>query len=97
LTQSHVTLRSWKARQIGVLQRLGWTCLPSDTNFFCALPLQGGQVDADLEGMLASLRSHGIKLRDATSFGLPGHVRLSVLAPVAQDALARAWQALPHK
>jgi histidinol-phosphate aminotransferase len=93
LTQSLVTLRSWKERQIGVLQRLGWTCLPSDTNFFCARPLLGGRVGADLDGMLASLRTHGIKLRDAASFGLPSHVRLSVQPPVAQDALARAWRA----
>jgi len=107
LTQSHVTLRSWKARQVGMLQGLGWTCLPSDTNFFCALPRWGEAPDTDINAnanaesaqstVLATLRTHGIKLRDATSFGLPGHVRLSVLAPVAQDALARAWQALPHK
>jgi histidinol-phosphate aminotransferase len=34
-----------------------------------------------------ALREAGIKLRDATSFGLPGHVRLGVLPPDAQDAL----------
>jgi histidinol-phosphate aminotransferase len=40
---------------------------------------------------LARLREQGIKLRDATSFGLPGHVRLGVLSPEAQDALHNAW------
>jgi len=39
---------------------------------------------------LRALRTHGIKLRDCNSFGLPGHVRLGVLAPPAQQALARA-------
>jgi histidinol-phosphate aminotransferase len=41
---------------------------------------------------LASLRNHGIKLRDTTSFGLPGQVRVSVQPPDAQDALRNAWQ-----
>ncbi len=102
LTQSHITLRTWKARQIGVLEGLGWHCLPSDTNFFCAIALAqsppAGHCDAEnglthLQTVLESLRSQGIKLRDAQSFGLPGHVRVSVQAPVAQDALARAWGA----
>ena len=90
LLQSRVTLRHWKQRQISVLQGRGWTCLPSEANFFGARPL-GGAPAADLGVALAPLRSHGIKLRDATSFGLPGHVRVSVQAPVAQAALARAW------
>ena len=84
LAQSLLTLREWKARQITLLQDLGWTCLPSDTNFFCARP---GQV-FDLN----CLRAAGIKLRDITSFGLSGHVRVSVQAPGAQDALALALQ-----
>lgn len=103
LTQSRVTLTQWKARQINLLEGLGWTCLPSDTNFFCARPLgdatdgdPGPNPDLSLEfgAALAGLRQQGIKLRDATSFGLPGQVRVSVQPPVAQDALARAWQSL---
>ena len=42
--------------------------------------------------LLAALRQHGIKLRDCTSFGLPGAVRLGVLQPASQDALQTAWQ-----
>jgi histidinol-phosphate aminotransferase len=78
------TLRSWKTRQITLLERLGWHCLPSEANFFCAR----------LPGMdaLTPLRRAGIKLRDASSFGLPGHVRVGVLAPLAQDALMQALQ-----
>lgn len=88
LQQSLATLREWKARQLAVCETLGWTCLPSNANYFCARPeLQG---EALTQG-LAALRAQGIKLRDATSFGLPGHVRLGVLAPQAQDALQQAW------
>ena len=82
LRQSLLTLAQWKKRQIGLLTSVGWTCLSSDANYFCARP----PVD-DLAALLVSLRAHGIKLRDAASFGLPGHVRLGVLPPEAQDAL----------
>jgi histidinol-phosphate aminotransferase len=79
------TLRGWKARQLALLQNLGWDCTASDTPFFCARPAAGCN--------LIQLRAAGIKLRDTTSFGLPGHVRMSVQAPLAQDALAVALQA----
>ncbi len=83
LTQSLHTLRHWKARQITLLQTLGWTVQPSEANYFCARPPH--PID------LPALRqTHGIKLRDATSFDLPGWVRLGVLEPQAQDALAAA-------
>lgn len=89
LAASRGTLREWKARQIGVCESLGWTCLPSEANFFCAQPaLPEG---LSLQQALAVLRVQGIKLRDTSSFGLPGHVRLGVLAPAAQDALKTAW------
>ena len=90
LADSLVTLRHWKARQIDMCASLGWVCLPSDANFFCAKPAlpQG----LSLDSALAHLRKHGIKLRDTTSFGLPGHVRISVQPPAMQDALAAAWQ-----
>ena len=88
------TLRDWKARQIVLLEALGWHCLPSDGNFFCARP---PRMD-----VLTPLRCAGIKLRDASSFGLPGHVRVGVLSPAAQDALELAWMtaldaASPHQ
>lgn len=92
LATSLTTLREWKARQISVCESLGWKCLPSEANFFCAQPaLPEGLT---LQQALAALRTQGIKLRDTTSFGLPGHVRLGVLAPAAQDALHNAWQQL---
>ncbi|MGB4361384.1 MAG: aminotransferase class I/II-fold pyridoxal phosphate-dependent enzyme, partial [Rhodoferax sp.] len=79
------TLRDWKARQIDMLQTLGWTCLPSEANFFCARPPQ----PIDLSALRAD---HGIKLRDCASFGLPGWVRLGVLGPQAQALLACGLQ-----
>lgn len=87
------TLRSWKVRQVGVCDTLGWRCAPSLANFFCA---DTGMSAPALARALPALRAHGIKLRDAASFGLPGWVRLGVLAPEAQDALRKAWfQCLP--
>jgi histidinol-phosphate aminotransferase len=65
-----------------MLQALGWNCLPSEANFFCAV--------APAAMDMAALRLAGIKLRDATSLGLPGHVRLGVLPPEAQNALQAA-------
>lgn len=93
LAQSLQTLRRWKAQQIDMLTALGWTCLPSDTNFFCAHPTDGPADDADLvtwTATLVQLRHMGIKLRDTASFGLPGHARLGVLPPAAQAALRSA-------
>jgi histidinol-phosphate aminotransferase len=84
LAASLLTLQVWKERQIRILERLGWHCLSSDANFFCARPALGFD--------LTQLRAGGIKLRDTTSFGLPSHVRLGVLSPVAQDALSLALQ-----
>ena len=81
--QSLDTLRQWKQHQVGALENAGWTVMPSNANFFCARPPEG----RDLPTLLATLRAHGIKLRDATSFGLPGWVRLGVLPPMAVDAL----------
>lgn len=84
LAASLPTLRDWKTRQITLLEKLGWHCLTSETPFFCARPAP----DVDL----LQLRAAGIKLRDTTSFGLPDHVRVSVQAPAAQDALEAALQ-----
>jgi histidinol-phosphate aminotransferase len=89
LAASLHTLRAWKARQVALCADLGWTCLPSDANFFCARPALPQALS--LPQALAQLRVQGIKLRDTTSFGLPGHVRMSAQPPASQDAL---WAAL---
>ena len=84
------TLRDWKARQIALCESMGWACLPSNANFFCARPAWPKGLTPQLA--LAGLRRHGIKLRDTSSFALPGFVRVSVQPPAAQDALHQAWQ-----
>lgn len=83
------TLRQWKARQVELLTAQGWQCLPSEANFFTAR-----QPHAQHPLDYAALRAQGIQLRDCTSFGLPGHVRLGVLQPEAQDALVAALHRL---
>lgn len=81
------TLRAWKAQQQALCESLGWAVLPGSlANYFVARP--GVQ---DLPAALAALREEGIKLRDCASFGLPGQVRLGVLAPRACEDLAGAW------
>ncbi|MBT9462704.1 aminotransferase class I/II-fold pyridoxal phosphate-dependent enzyme [Hydrogenophaga sp.] len=82
LTRSLETLREWKHEQLGLLNDLGWRVLPSEANYVCGKPRN--PVDA------MGLRAAGIKLRDTTSFGLPGHWRLGVLPPEAQAALRTA-------
>lgn len=89
LQESLHTLRRWKARQTALLQAQGWQVLPSDAPFFCARPPVADV--ADVPALCAQLRRHGVRLRDCTSFGLPGLVRLGVRAPASQDALLRAW------
>lgn len=81
LAQSRDVLREWKALQQTLLK--AWPCLPGDANFFCLR----AELDAGF------LRTRGIKLRDTTSFGLPGMWRLSVQPPAAQAALCDALEA----
>ncbi len=83
VAQTLPTLREWKQAQIAMLVLLDWQCLPSEANFFCARP----PAPTDLPGLLTFLRSRGIQLRDATSLGLPGWLRLSAQPPAAQQAL----------
>ena len=92
LADCRATLRPWKARQMRLLADEGWQVLPSHANFFVAVPADrvsaGGR--NSMNPWLDGLRRQGFKLRDCASFGLPGHVRLSVAAPATQDALLRA-------
>ena len=93
LVYSLSTLREWKSRQQALCLDLGWAVhAGSLANYFCAQP-----VSTSLRNDLAALRAAGIKLRDTTSFGLPGSVRLGVLAPAAQDALRQAWGAVASR
>ena len=85
------TLRGWKDTQLGLCRSLGWRCLPSEANFFVA-----DLGDTPVRPLLARLRAAGIQARDCASFGLPGHLRLGVLPPTAQQALRTTIGASPH-
>jgi len=92
LCESREHLRAWKQRQIDLLRALGWRVQPSEANFFVAAPegAAGRAASLDLQPWLDALRRRGIKLRDCASFGLPGQVRMAVVAPTVQDLLAAA-------
>jgi histidinol-phosphate aminotransferase len=85
LVDSLQVLQRWKLRQIALCASLGWDCYPSQTNFYMARPRSVLSLPN-----LVQLRKLGFKLRDGTSFGLAGQVRLSVQPPTAQDALVQA-------
>lgn len=80
LARSREALALWMSAQRTALARAGWHGEPSVVPFMLARPAHA----------VGSLRAHGIKLRDASSFGLPGWVRLSAQAPHAQQALLQA-------
>jgi histidinol-phosphate aminotransferase len=88
LIDARHTLMGWKQAQQASLATSGWTPQPSCTPFFLARPAHGDT--HVLNDILSTLRGKGIKLRDASSFGLNGHVRLRVLQPHAQQALISA-------
>lgn len=87
LEASRATLRAWKQAQQALCRDLRWTVLAGDANFFVATA-------PGLAAALPRLRERGVQLRDCASFGLPGHARLCVQPPAAQEALARAWKEL---
>ena len=96
LADARLTLAEWAAMQRAMLTARGWHCAPSDTPFFMATPPwlhHRGPGPTGLDRSLqldVRLRARGIRLREATSFGLPGVFRLSAQAPVAQRVLLDA-------
>jgi histidinol-phosphate aminotransferase len=82
LAGSHGTLRTWTAALRATLTALGLQPAPSVTPFFCA------RLPAAAEP--TALRRHGVAVRDTTSFGLPGWMRVSAQPPQALDALCSA-------
>ncbi|RZI83642.1 MAG: aminotransferase class I/II-fold pyridoxal phosphate-dependent enzyme [Rubrivivax sp.] len=87
LARSRQTLGLWMSAQQQALTRLGWHGEPSVVPFQLVRP-----APVSVPNLLTTLRAQGIKLRDASSFGLPGWVRLSAQAPQAQQALIQALQ-----
>lgn len=84
LATSRESLREWRAQLLSGLSAAGWTYRASSTHFLLARP---PIPVADVPRWLTELRRHGIKLRDATSFGLPGWVRLRSMPVAMQDLL----------
>ncbi|MEG0413789.1 MAG: aminotransferase, partial [Comamonas sp.] len=96
LQASLVQLRHWKTQQLQLCADLGWAVLPGhQANYFVAR--WPARLHASMPQHLAALRGQGIKLRDAASFGLPGCVRMGVLPPASQQALALAWTQLQER
>lgn len=82
LARQRDTLREWKVQLVDVLEELGATVQPSVTPFVCARLPEGVTVEG--------LRQYDMAVRDATSFGWPGWVRINALPPAAVQALAGA-------
>ena len=82
LIQARARLRQWRDDQRGLLADLGWQQRDAEscTPFWLVRPAKP----------LPDLRAHGIKLRDASSFGLPGWLRVATLPPESQQALLKA-------
>lgn len=79
-------LQSCKAAQDDVLRRAGWQLRASRLHFGLARPPWPVRDALPARHWHEHLRRHGIKLRDAASFGLPDWVRLGARPP--QDV---AW------
>lgn len=82
LAESRAQLRLWTSRQREMLACMGWQQRESCTPFWLARP----------PAPLPELRAQGVKLRDASSFGLPGWVRIAALAPQSQRVLKEILQ-----
>jgi histidinol-phosphate aminotransferase len=82
LADARAQLREWTTAQRTMLAGVDWLQRPSCTNFWLARP---PRLDTTLR-----LRERNIRVRDATSFGLPGWVRVSAQPPASQQALQLA-------
>lgn len=79
LADTRDTLRDWISALRTALAELGLQPAPSVTPFLCA------RLPATAQPAL--LRARGLAVRDTTSFGLPGWMRLSAQSPQATTAL----------
>ena len=70
LEQCKKEIRQAKQFLIGELCRIGFTIVPSNTNFFLVRV-------ANAKAFRTALLRHGILVRDCTSFGLPQYVRIA--------------------
>ena len=80
-------LRSERDRLAAALRAGGWVTEPTTAGFFL---IDVGHAPAARRALLAQ----GCLVRDCTSFGLPGHVRVSPRLPRQNDLLLEAFAAL---
>lgn len=85
VVHSRATLAAWKADLQLDLARRGFDVQSSVTPYFVVRPPRA--IDRAL------LRAHGVAVRDAASFGLPGCWRVSAQRPEARAALMQALDA----
>lgn len=84
LAESRGVLAQWKMDLLDCLHRQGWETMPSIASFVCA------KAPFDIDEV--QLRTHGVKLRNASSFGLPGWWRICAQGPQAMVALSKALE-----
>jgi len=83
-------IRQAKQFLIDELCRLGFTLIPSKTNFFLIRV-------ADAKAFRTALLRHGIMVRDCTSFGLPQYIRIAPRTMPECRKLITTLKALKHK
>jgi histidinol-phosphate aminotransferase len=81
-------VRRWRARLAAALLQFGLTVRESPATFLLAKVGNGTRITAHL-------RSHDVRVRDCSSFGLPQWIRLSAQPPAAQKALLAALASPP--
>ena len=72
LEQGRQVVKAAREYLVGEIRDLGLTCAPPLTNFLLVEVGNAAQVRLEM------LRGHGVCVRDCTSFGLPGHIRIGV-------------------
>jgi histidinol-phosphate aminotransferase len=77
---------SERGRLSQALVERGWSLTPSQANFVCGVPPQGGAAE-----VTAGLRDRGVLVRCLTAGGI-GRVRITVGLPAENDALLAALQ-----
>jgi len=83
-------IRQAKQFLVGELYRIGFTLVPSDTNFFLVKV-------ANARDFRATLLRHGILVRDCTSFGLPEYVRIAARTMPECQRLIATIEAMKSK
>ncbi|MDA3950333.1 MAG: histidinol-phosphate transaminase [Spirochaeta sp.] len=88
VVRSLETNRRGDERMRALLAELGYQPLPSEANFLC-FPVGG-----DARAAAEIIASHGATVRALGSFGLPGHLRVTIGTDQQIDVLERGLRAL---